>query len=137
LRLRCDVVIDASQDKSQNTLEAVKLSVPKSFAIPFDHVGGCEQAKKILTQVCITMHSQCTIQNNRFSFFQAIVWPLTRIDEMRALGTKPITGIILHGPPGCGKTSLARAVAALAPHVAFFSLSAPEIVIPTLICAPE
>jgi hypothetical protein len=69
LRLRCDVVIDASQDKSQNTLEAAKLSVPASFAIPFDHVGGCEQAKKILTQVCNTMHPLHNIQTNRISVF--------------------------------------------------------------------
>ena len=59
---------------------------------------------------------------------QAIVWPLTRAAEMRALGTRAITGIVINGPPGCGKTSLARAIAAAAPHVAFFSTSAPEIV---------
>lgn len=44
-----------------------------------------------------------------------------------ASGVEPPRGILLHGPPGCGKTLLANAVAGEL-GVAFLRISAPEIV---------
>ncbi|KEH23581.1 cell division cycle protein-like/CDC48 protein [Medicago truncatula] len=52
---------------------------------------------------------------------QAIEWPMKHPDAFSRLGITPIRGILLHGPPGCSKTTLAKA-AANAANVPFFSL---------------
>ncbi len=41
-------------------------------------------------------------------FTQAFVWPRTRMEEMTLYGVDPIQSIILHGPPGSGKSELCR-----------------------------
>lgn len=43
------------------------------------------------------------------------------------LGVEPPRGVLLHGPPGCGKTALANAIANEC-GVPFLRVSAPEVV---------
>lgn len=57
---------------------------------------------------------------------QAIEWPMKHPAAFSRLGITPIRGILLHGPPGCSKTTLAKA-AANAANVPFFSLSCAEL----------
>jgi SpoVK/Ycf46/Vps4 family AAA+-type ATPase len=42
---------------------------------------------------------------------QAVEWPLKHADAFLRLGLSPPRGILLHGPPGCAKTTMARAAA--------------------------
>ncbi|XP_050277483.1 cell division control protein 48 homolog B isoform X11 [Quercus robur] len=57
---------------------------------------------------------------------QAVEWPIKHSAAFSRLGISPIRGILLHGPPGCSKTTLAKA-AAHAAQASFFSLSGAEL----------
>ena len=56
----------------------------------------------------------------------AIEWPRTRKKAYSALGLSPPRGVLLHGPPGCAKTTLARAAAGSA-GVSFLSLAPADV----------
>ncbi len=83
-----------------------RLVADKDTGVSFDDVAGCEEAKLELAEVV--------------SF-------LKDPQRYRALGAKIPKGVLLIGPPGSGKTLLARAVAGEA-RVPFFSISGSEFV---------
>lgn len=56
-----------------------------------DLIGGFEEIKKRL---------KCIFE-----------WPITRPEAFIKLGIRPFRGVLLHGPPGCSKTSLIKAIA--------------------------
>lgn len=42
---------------------------------------------------------------------EAVLWPLQHPDTFQRLGVDPPRGVLLYGPPGCGKTFVVRALA--------------------------
>lgn len=81
------------------------LAVPKD--IHYNDLGGLEDVLKDIKEL--------------------IEYPLKHPEVYTWLGIEPPRGILLHGPPGCGKTALAHAIAAES-GVPFFKVSGPEIV---------
>lgn len=58
---------------------------------------------------------------------ELVEYPLKHPEVYTWLGVEPPRGVLLHGPPGCGKTMLAHAIAHEC-NVSFFKISAPEII---------
>ena len=59
--------------------------------VTLDDVGDMAQTKQALTE--------------------AVLWPLQHPDTFARLGIQPPRGVLLYGPPGCGKTFVVRALA--------------------------
>ncbi len=58
---------------------------------------------------------------------EMIELPLRYPEVFERLGIDPPTGVLLHGPPGCGKTLIARTIAQET-SANFFTVSGPEII---------
>ncbi|GKV28905.1 hypothetical protein SLEP1_g37892 [Rubroshorea leprosula] len=57
---------------------------------------------------------------------EAVQWPQKHQDAFKRIGTRPPTGVLLFGPPGCSKTLMARAVASEA-GLNFLAVKGPEL----------
>lgn len=93
----------AMREVEPSALREVFVEVPTTT---WEDVGGLEQAKRLLREV--------------------LEWPLQYGDLFNAAGVRPLKGILLCGPPGCGKTLLAQA-AASATQVNFISVKGPAL----------
>ena len=84
------------RDFHDATLEVIPTAMREFYVerakVWWDNVGGLNDEKKILEDNMIA----------------AINTP----DKFKKMGVKPPKGVLLYGPPGCGKTLLARALAA-------------------------
>ena len=80
------------EDKEKREEMAKSLILAQKPEITFDDIAGLETVKENIKE--------------------AIVYPFKYPEEYRYFGVKPGGGILLYGPPGCGKTMIAAAAAA-------------------------
>ncbi len=66
------------------------------------------------------------LEDVKMALREAVEWPLTYPDLFEQTGTQPPRGVLLYGPPGCGKTMLAQALATES-EVNFISVKGPEL----------
>jgi transitional endoplasmic reticulum ATPase len=86
---------------------AMREFVAEAPGTTFADVGGLDEAKQTLRE--------------------AVEWPLQYDRLFEVTNTEPPSGVLLHGPPGTGKTMLARALAGES-EVNFVSVKGPELI---------
>ncbi|KAA0918801.1 AAA family ATPase [Dietzia sp. ANT_WB102] len=60
----------------------------------------------------ITLDDVGDMREVRQALTETVLWPLQHRDSFERLGVQPPRGVLLYGPPGCGKTFIVRALAA-------------------------
>jgi transitional endoplasmic reticulum ATPase len=94
---------DALKEVLPSGIREVFVEVPN---VPWDKVGGLDDLKQQL--------------------IESVEWPISNPSIFSRMGITPPKGILLYGPPGCGKTLLARAVATES-KANFISIKGPEL----------
>jgi len=95
--------MNAFKEITPTALREVEIEVPN---VRWEDIGGLESVKRQL--------------------IEAVEWPLKYPSKFERMGIRPPKGILLYGPPGCGKTLLAKAIATEA-EANFISIKGPEI----------
>jgi transitional endoplasmic reticulum ATPase len=101
--VKMDDFLSAYREITPTAMREVYVEVPQ---VHWNEVGGLKQVKQEL--------------------MESVEWPLKKPEVFKKMGIKPPRGILLYGPPGCGKTLLARAVATES-EANFISIKGPEI----------
>lgn len=108
------ILVDPTQSIALGLIEKAPKPafVPATRPVTWDEIGGHDEAKMLLRE--------------------AIELPRQHPDIYKRFGKKPSKGILLHGPAGCGKTALARAVAtSVGSHEGgFLAIKGPEVLDP-------
>ena len=107
-------ILEAMSVSAQDFRYARKEIVPTAMrefyvevpSVPWSSIGGLEDIKKKL-------------QEN-------VIWALRRPELFERVAVKPPRGVLMYGPPGCGKTLLARAIATES-GANFVTVKGPEI----------
>ncbi|KAA1248261.1 AAA family ATPase [Mycobacterium simiae] len=59
----------------------------------------------------VTLHDVGDMVEAKQALTESVLWPLQHPDTFARLGVDPPRGVLLYGPPGCGKTFVVRALA--------------------------
>lgn len=94
---------EAAKEVLPSGIREVFIELP---SVHWSEVGGLEDVKQQL--------------------IEAVEWPIKNPEAYRRMGITPPKGVLLYGPPGCGKTLLARAVATES-EANFISIKGPEL----------
>ncbi|MCL2690756.1 MAG: CDC48 family AAA ATPase [Candidatus Bathyarchaeota archaeon] len=103
MEVKMDDFTNAYKEVTPTAMREVYIEVS---TVHWDDVGGLEDVKQSLKE--------------------AVEWPIKNPEMFARVGIRAPKGILIYGPPGCGKTLLARAVATES-EANFISIKGPEV----------
>ena len=103
MEVNFDDFMAAYREVTPTAMREVFIEIP---TVHWEDVGGLDEVKQSLKE--------------------AVEWPIKSPEIFTKMGIQPPRGILIYGPPGCGKTMLARAVATES-EANFISIKGPEI----------
>jgi transitional endoplasmic reticulum ATPase len=106
-RLAMESDVSVTQAAIESALQSVRPALLRSSTLNIEYltwsnIGGLDLVKKKLQQY--------------------IEWPFKFPQKFMQMGLEPIKGILLYGPPGCSKTTIAKVIASVS-NSAFFTMS--------------
>nr|BFE67449.1 hypothetical protein GCM10020092_007500 [Actinoplanes digitatis] len=81
------------------------------FEAALDVVRPTSMADSTLEVAQVTLDDVGDMVEVKQTLTESVLWPLTYPDTFARLGVQPPRGVLLYGPPGCGKTYLVKAIA--------------------------
>ena len=93
-------------DRSTNLVISAESTIDRKVRVTYEEVGGLRNEVKAMREI--------------------VELPLKHPELFTRLGIEPHSGILLYGPPGCGKTLLAKVMASES-EANMFSINGPEI----------
>lgn len=103
MEIRMEDFVNAYKEITPTAMREVYIEVP---TVHWTDIGGLEEVKQELRE--------------------AVEWPIKNPEVFERMGIRPPKGIMLFGPPGCGKTLLARGVATES-EANFITIKGPEV----------
>lgn len=123
----------------ENLLSSLAL-LPPDFASALKTTQPSSQREGFATIPSVTWSDIGALEGIRDELHMAIVQPIRRPELFRRVGIEAPGGVLLWGPPGCGKTLLAKAVANES-RANFISVKGPEVLnkvsVPSLPVRPK
>jgi len=103
MEVKMEDFLNAYKEITPTAMREVYIEIP---TVHWNDIGGLEEVKQKL--------------------IEAVEWPLKNPEIFERLGIRPPKGIMLYGPPGCGKTLLGKAVATES-EANFITIKGPEV----------
>ena len=109
-----EVLTEISADRAERLDIGDRVAINDSFAIQEildDETDARARAMEVETSPDVTYEDIGGLEAEMREVQEAVEDPLTHPERFEEVGVDPPSGVLLHGPPGTGKTMLAKAVA--------------------------